>query len=153
MEEVSQIAPAQSISSDSMSQGEQDYTLLWIAVGIIALYWYSKTTEKKQESFVNALVENESKVIDSYSKFIRTPLGSRYESALLRAGIKPSVDKILRIDRFLQKLSKYEQSVFKKAAQFERRKDAERALTEKELGIYLPIRKKLMEIMDSILQK
>ena len=141
------------ISSDSLSQSGEDNTLLWVALGIIAIYWYYKTTERKKEDFANALYEENDRAVDSYSKFIQSPLGSRFENNFLRKCVKPSVNQILRIDRVLQTLSKYEQGVFKKAIQFERRTDVERALTQKEIAIYLPIRKKLMEISDSILRK
>lgn len=147
--EATQTTPQ--ISSDSLSQNEEDNTLLWVALGIIAIYWYYKTTERKKQEFVGALYEENNRVIDSYSKFIQTPLGSRYENTFLRKNIKPSINQVLRIDRLLQSLSKYEHSIFKKAVEFERRTDVERALTQRELAIYLPIRKKLMEIMDSIL--
>lgn len=139
------------ITNDSVSQQGEDNTLLWIALGIIAIYWYYKKTEQKKENFANAIGEEENRLIDSYSKLIKTPLGSRFESKFLRSGVKPSINQILRIDRLLQSLSKYEQSILKKAVQFERRTDVERALTQKELGVYLPVRRKLMEIMDSIL--
>lgn len=145
------VQPTPQISSDSLSQGGEDNTLLWVALGIIAIYWYYKTTERKNQDYVSAVYEENDRVVDSYSKFIQTPLGSRYENNFLRNGVKPSINQVLRIDRLLQTLSKYEQSVFKKAIQFERRTDAERALTQKELAVYLPIRKKLMEISDSIL--
>lgn len=145
--------PTAQISSDSLSQQGEDNTLLWVALGIIAIYWYYKTTERKKEDYVGAIYEENNKVIDSYSKFIQTPLGSRFENTFLRKGVKPSINQVLRIDRILQGLSKYEHSIFKKAAQFERRMDVERALTQKEIAIYLPIRKKLMEVMDSILHK
>ena len=145
------VQPTSPISSDSLSQQGEDNTLLWLALGIIAIYWYYKTTERKKQEFVGAVYEENNRVIDSYSKFIKTPLGSRFENNFLRARVKPNVNQILRIDRVLQTLSKYEQSIFKKAVQFERRTDVERALTQKELAIYLPIRKKLMEISDSIL--
>ena len=145
------VQPTTPISSDGLSQQGEDNTLLWVALGIIAIYWYYKTTQRKKEEFVGALYEEENKVVDSYSKFIRTPLGSRFENNFLRRGVKPSINQVLRIDRLLQSLSKYEQSILKKAVQFERRTDVERALTQKELAIYLPIRKKMMEISDSIL--
>jgi hypothetical protein len=145
------VQPTPQISSDSLSQSGEDNTLLWVALGIIAIYWYYKTTERKNQDYVSAVYEENDRVVDSYSKFIQTPLGSRYENNFLRSGVKPSINQVLRIDRLLQTLSKYEQSVFKKAIQFERRTDAERALTQKELAVYLPIRKKLMEISDSIL--
>jgi len=147
------VQPTPQISSESLSQSGEDNTLLWVALGIIAIYWYYKTTERKKEDFANALYEENDRAVDSYSKFIQSPLGSRFENNFLRKGVKPSVNQILRIDRVLLSLSKYEQSVFKKAIQFERRTDVERALTQKEIAIYLPIRKKLMEISDSILRK
>jgi len=147
------VQPTPQISSKSLSQSGEDNTLLWVALGIIAIYWYYKTTERKKEDFANALYEENDRAVDSYSKFIQSPLGSRFENNFLRKGVKPSVNQILRIDRVLQTLSKYEQGVFKKAIQFERRTDVERALTQKEIAIYLPIRKKLMEISDSILRK
>jgi hypothetical protein len=144
------VQPTPQISSDSLSQQGEDNTLLWVALGLIAIYWYYKTSERKKQDYASALYEENDRAVDSYSKFIQTPLGSRFENNFLRNGIKPSINQVLRIDRVLQTLSKYEQSVFKKAIQFERRTDAERALTQKELGVYLPIRKKLMEISDSI---
>jgi hypothetical protein len=150
MEQVTQ--PTPQISSDSLGES-QDYTLLWLTLGIIAIYWYAQTNKKNKEDFFNATYDSDSKVIDSFSKFIQTPLGSRYESMFLRQGVKPNVNQILRIDRCLQRLSKYEHNILKKATQFETRTDIERALSQKELSIYLPIRKKLMECMDSILHK
>jgi len=151
MEQATQ--PTPQVSSDSLGESEsQDYTLLWITLGVIAIYWYQKSQNEKAD-FLNANYDSDSKVIDSFSKFIQTPLGSRYENVFLRQGVKPNVNQILRIDRCLQKLSKYEHSILKKATQFETRTDIERALSQKELTIYLPIRKKLMECMDSILHK
>ena len=145
--------PTPQISGDSLSQQGEDNTLLWLALGIIAIYWYYKTTERKKQDFANALFEEKNKSVDSYSKFIQTPLGSRFENNFYRNGVKPSINQVLRIDRLLQSLSKAEQSIFQKAIQFERRTDVERALTQKELGVFLPIRKKLMEISDSILHR
>ena len=147
MEQVAQ--PTPQISSDSLVNQQEDYTILWIALGIIAIYWYNKTSTKKQD-FVNAAYEGDPNVIDSYSKFIKTPLGSRFENTILRKRKKPSVNQILRIDRILQGMSKYEHQIFKKASKFEQRKDVERALPQNEIAVYLPIRKKLMEVMDSI---
>jgi hypothetical protein len=147
------VQPTPQISSENLSQSGEDNTLLWIALGVIAIYWYYKTTERKKQDYASALYEEKDRAVDSYSKFIQSPLGSRFENNFLRKGVKPSINQVLRIDRVLQSLSKYEQSIFKKAIQFERRTDVERALTQKELGVYLPIRKKLMEISDSILHK
>ena len=144
------VQPTPQISSDSLSNQGEDNTLIWVALGIIAIYWYYKTTERKRQDYASALYEENDRLVDSYSKFIQSPLGSRFENNFLRKGVKPSINQVLRIDRVLQTLSKYEQSVFKKAIQFERRTDVERALTQKELGVYLPIRKKLMEISDSV---
>ena len=144
------VQPTPQISSDSLSNQGEDNTLIWVALGIIAIYWYYKTTERKRQDYASALYEENDRLVDSYSKFIQSPLGSRFENNFLRKGVKPSINQVLRIDRVLQTLSKYEQSVFKKAIQFERRTDMERALTQKELGVYLPIRKKLMEISDSV---
>ena len=135
-----------------MIEGEGN-TLLWLALGAIAIYWYYKSTQNKKQDFANALYENSESPIDSFSKFIQTPMGTRFEMNFYRNRVKPSVNQILRIDRFLQRLSKLEQSIFKKAIQFERRRDVERALSQKELSIYLPIRKGLMEISDSILRR
>lgn len=145
--------PTTQISNDNPSIEGEDNTLFWVAFGIIAIYYYYKATERKKENYVGAVYEENNKVIDSYSKFIRTTYGSRFENSFLRKGVKPSVNQVLKIDRFLQSLSKYEQSILKKAADFERRTDIERALNQKEIAIFLPIRKKLMEAMDSILQK
>ena len=147
------VQPSPQISSDSLSQQGEDNTLLWVALGAIAIYWYYKSTQNKKQDFANALYEDKESPVDSYSKFIQTPMGTRFEMNFYRNRVKPSVNQILRIDRFLQRLSKYEQSIFKKAIQFERRRDVERALSQKELSIYLPIRKGLMEISDSILRR
>jgi hypothetical protein len=147
------VQPTPQISSDGLSQQGQDNTLLWLALGLIAIYWYSKTTQNKKQDFANALYEKEEKPIDSYSKLIQTPLGSRFQMKFYRNRVKPSVNQVLSIDRFLQRLSKNQQVVFKKATQFERRKDMERALSLKEIEVYLPIRKRLLEISDSILHK
>jgi len=145
--------PTPQISSDSLSQQGEDNSLLWLALGIIAIYWYYKTTQRKKQDFANALYEEKNKAVDSFSKFIQTPMGTRFEMNFYRNGVKPSINQILRIDRLLQSLSKQQQDIFQKAIQFERRVDVERALTHKELTVYLPIRKKLMEISDSILHR
>jgi hypothetical protein len=145
--------PTPQISSDGLSQQGEDNSLLWLALGIIAIYWYYKTTQRKKQDFANALYEEKNKAVDSFSKFIQTPMGTRFEMNFYRNGVKPSINQILRIDRLLQSLSKQQQDIFQKAIQFERRVDVERALTHKELTVYLPIRKKLMEISDSILHR
>jgi hypothetical protein len=145
--------PTPQISSDGLSQQGEDNSLLWLALGIIAIYWYYKTTQRKKQDFANALYEEKNKSVDSFSKFIQTPMGTRFEMNFYRNGVKPSINQILRIDRLLQSLSKQQQDIFQKAIQFERRVDVERALTHKELTVYLPIRKKLMEISDSILHR
>ena len=150
MEQVSQPTPDIQVSS-SEDAGENN-TLLWVIVGAIALYWYYKTTQKKKE-FVNAVYESDEKIIDSFSKFVRTPLGTRYEATLIRQQIKPSYSQLLQIDRYLQSLSKYEHTILRKASQFERRVDVERALSVAELGAYLRIRKNLLEIMESIMNR
>ena len=147
------VQPTPQISSDSLSQQGEDNSLLWLALGIIAIYWYYKTTQRKKQDFANALYEEKNKAVDSFSKFIQTPMGTRFEMNFYRNGVKPSINQILRIDRLLQSLSKQQQDIFQKAIQFERRVDVERALTHKELTVYLPIRKKLMEISDSILHR
>jgi hypothetical protein len=99
------VQPTPQISSDSLSQSGEDNTLLWVALGIIAIYWYYKTTERKKENYASALYEENDRAVDSYSKFIQTPLGSRFENNFLRKGIKPSINQVLRIDRVLQTLS------------------------------------------------
>jgi hypothetical protein len=107
------VQPTPQISSDNLSQSGEDNTLLWIALGVIAIYWYYKTTERKKQDYASALYEENDRVVDSYSKFIQSPLGSRFENNFLRKGVKPIVNHILRIDRVLHILSKYEQGVFK----------------------------------------
>lgn len=154
MENIQQPTPEISATPDAnVSSTDGNNTLVWIIIGAIALYWYYKTTQKKKEQFVNAVYENDNKVIDSFSKFVKTPLGTRYEGTLLKQRVKPSYGQLLKIDRFLQSLSKYEHTVLLKASQFERRVEVERALSIAELGVYLKIRKRLMEIMESIMNR
>jgi len=144
------------INADIDNLGDnQDYTIIWITLGIIALYWWNKQNQKKNQEFLGAVYNeiSNNKIIDSYSKFIKTPLGSRYEGVILRQGVKPSANQVLGIDSLLQRLSREQHIVLKKASQFETRKDVERALTQRELAIYLPIRKKMMERLDNIMSK
>lgn len=117
-----------------------------IVLGAIGIYFMFRKNQKK-----NVDSETESKNIDSFSKFRKTPMGKSIEEQLDEQGIELSDAQIRLLDECLQGLSEKDYQVIEKASQFVKKEDIYKALSKEEMKTFLPVRQKIMDCLDETL--
>lgn len=133
-------------SPQPISEGTQDNSFVVIllsAIGVYLLFRKSKPKEKKSTS----------DSIDSYSKFRATEMGRDIDDQIADEGIDLSASQIMLIDECLQNLSAEEATVLKKASKFTQKNDLRRALSDEEMKVFMPLRKKIMDCVDETINK
>jgi hypothetical protein len=143
MSEIS--APTQGEMA-SESGNSTDNSWVTILLGAIGIYLLLRTSKKKGGS-------NDSKgsKIDSYSKFKSTPMGSSIDLELKDEGIQLSANQIEKLDKCLQGLTDEEYKIIAKASQFIKKEDLYKALDKEEMKVFLPVRKKILDCVDDVL--
>ena len=130
-----------------IGEGTQDNSFVVIllsAIGVYLLFRKSKPKEKAKST---------SDTIDSYSKFRATEMGRDIDDQIADEGIDLSASQIMLIDECLQNLSAEEATVLKKASKFTQKNDLRRALSDEEMKVFMPLRKKIMDCVDETINK
>jgi len=118
-----------------------------LILGAICLYLLMRKPKQK------VVEPPKSNKIDSYSKFLMTPMGKDVEEQLKDEGISLSADQIMSLDKCLQGLKEDEYALLEKACQFVKKDELYRALTKEELKKFYPIRKRIMDCVDETLHR
>jgi hypothetical protein len=114
------------------------------AIGVYLLFRKSKKKEDDKLSFDS---------IDSYSKFKKTKMGRNIDNQINDLGIDLSANQIMLIDECLQGLSKEEMRVLTKASGFSQKSDIRKVLSDEEMRIFVPLRKKIMDCLDDTINR
>lgn len=130
-------------ATSSASTNSNSWVLLLLgAVGIYLLF-RNKSPKKTTQSTTSKL--------DNYSKFRSTPMGQSIDDQLVEDGIELSSEQIKMLDECLKGLSEEEYKIIEKASQFSKKEDLYKALDEKEMKMFVPIRKKIMQCLDDVI--
>lgn len=124
----------------------QDNSWIGIILGAIGIYLLFRN--KKKQSTTN---DSKTNKLDSYSKFKSTPMGSNIDAQLKDEGIQLSANQIEKLDKCLQGLSDEEYKIIEKASQFVKKEDLYKAMDKEEMKIFMPVRKKIMDCVDDVL--
>jgi hypothetical protein len=122
----------------------------WIALILGAIGIYLLFRNKKKKTIETASKSNK---LDSYSKFKATPMGSNIDAQLKDEGIQLSASQIEKLDKCLQGFTEEEYKTIEKASQFVKKEDLYKAMDKDEMKIFLPVRKKIMDCVDDVLNK
>ena len=134
-------------TTDSTSTTSQGNNWALLILGGICLYLLMRKPK------VKTVEPPKSNKLDSYSKFIMTPMGKNVEEQLKEEGIVLSADQIMSLDKCLQGLKEDEYALLEKACQFVKKDELYRALTKDELNKFRPIRKRIMDCVDETLHR
>lgn len=124
----------------------QDNSWIALTLGAIGIYLLFRNKKKKTSDS-----EPKSNKLDSYSKFKSTPMGNNIDAQLKDEGIQLSANQIEKLDKCLQGLSDEEYKIIEKASQFVKKEDLYKAMDKEEMKIFMPVRKKIMECVDDVL--
>ncbi len=124
---------------------QQDNSWIALTLGAIGIYLLFRNKKKTSES------NSKSNKLDSYSKFKSTPMGSNIDAQLKDEGIQLSASQIEKLDKCLQGLSDEEYKIIEKASQFVKKEDLYKAMDKEEMKIFMPVRKKIMDCVDDVL--
>lgn len=125
---------------------QQDNSWIALTLGAIGIYLLFRNKKKKTSES-----EPKSNKLDSYSKFKSTPMGSNIDAQLKDEGIQLSASQIEKLDKCLQGLSEEEYKIIEKASQFVKKEDLYKAMDKDEMKIFMPVRKKIMDCVDDVL--
>jgi hypothetical protein len=123
----------------------QDNSWIALTLGAIGIYLLFRNKKKKTTE------DSKSNKLDSYSKFKSTPMGSNIDAQLKDEGIQLSASQIEKLDKCLQGLSDEEYKIIEKASQFVKKEDLYKAMDKEEMKIFMPVRKKIMDCVDDVL--
>jgi hypothetical protein len=123
----------------------QDNSWIALTLGAIGIYLLFRNKKKKTSE------DSKSNKLDSYSKFKSTPMGSNIDAQLKDEGIQLSANQIEKLDKCLQGLSDEEYKIIEKASQFVKKEDLYKAMDKEEMKIFMPVRKKIMDCVDDVL--
>jgi len=124
----------------------QDNSWIALTLGAIGIYLLFRNKKKSSSS-----TDSKSNKLDSYSKFKATPMGSNIDAQLKDEGIELSANQIQKLDKCLQGLSDEEYKIIEKASQFVKKEDLYKAMDKDEMKIFMPVRKKIMDCVDDVL--
>jgi hypothetical protein len=124
----------------------QDNSWIALTLGAIGIYLLFRNKKKKTSDS-----EPDSNKLDSYSKFKSTPMGNNIDAQLKDEGIQLSANQIEKLDKCLQGLSDEEYKIIEKASQFVKKEDLYKAMDKEEMKIFMPVRKKIMDCVDDVL--
>jgi hypothetical protein len=123
----------------------QDNSWIALTLGAIGIYLLFRNKKKKTSE------DSKGNKLDSYSKFKSTPMGSNIDAQLKDEGIQLSANQIEKLDKCLQGLSDEEYKIIEKASQFVKKEDLYKAMDKEEMKIFMPVRKKIMDCVDDVL--
>lgn len=124
----------------------QDNSWIALTLGAIGIYLLFRNKKKKTTES-----DSKSNKLDSYSKFKSTPMGSNIDAQLKDEGIELSANQIEKLDKCLQGLSDEEYKIIEKASQFVKKEDLYKAMDKEEMKVFMPVRKKIMDCVDDVL--
>jgi hypothetical protein len=127
---------------------QQDNSWIALTLGAIGIYLLFRNKKKKTTE-----PASKSNKLDSYSKFKATPMGSNIDAQLKDEGIQLSASQIEKLDKCLQGFTEEEYKTIEKASQFVKKEDLYKAMDKDEMKIFLPVRKKIMDCVDDVLNK
>lgn len=125
---------------------QQDNSWIALTLGAIGIYLLFRNKKKKVSTD-----DSKTNKLDSYSKWKTTPMGSNIDAQLKDEGIQLSANQIEKLDKCLQGLSDEEYKIIEKASQFVKKEDLYKALDKDELKAFYPVRKKIMDCVDDVL--
>ena len=125
---------------------QQDNSWIALTLGAIGIYLLFRNKKKKVSTD-----DSKTNKLDSYSKWKTTPMGSNIDAQLKDEGIQLSTSQIEKLDKCLQGLSDEEYKIIEKASQFVKKEDLYKALDKDELKAFYPVRKKIMDCVDDVL--
>jgi len=123
----------------------QDNSWIALTLGAIGIYLLFRNKKKKTSE------DSKGNKLDSYSKFKSTPMGSNIDAQLKDEGIQLSANQIEKLDKCLQGLTDEEYKIIEKASQFVKKEDLYKAMDKEEMKIFMPVRKKIMDCVDDVL--
>lgn len=124
----------------------QDNSWIALTLGAIGIYLLFRNKKKKETT-----TDSKSNKLDSYSKWKATPMGGNIDAQLKDEGIELSGNQIQKLDKCLQGLNDEEYKIIEKASQFIKKEDLYKALDKDEMKIFMPVRKKIMDCVDDVL--
>lgn len=120
--------------------------LVIIGLVILGIYLIMRNRKKVEPKETNP-------AIDSFSKFLSTPMGKSVGEQLQEDGTELSAYQVLMVDKCLQGLSDEENKVLLKASQFPKKQDLYKALSDEEMKKFIPVRRKIMDCVDEVLTR
>ena len=128
-------------------EGSTDKNQL-VVVGLVILGIYLMMRNRKK-----VVPKETNPAIDSFSKFLGTPMGKSVGEQLNQEGTELSSYQVLMVDKCLQGLSDEENQVLLKASQFPKKQDLYKALSDEEMKRFIPVRRKIMDCVDEVLTR
>jgi len=128
---------------DGTSDNKQ---LLVIGLVVLGIYLMMRNRTKVVPKETNP-------AIDSFSKFLQTPMGQSVGDQLYSDGTELSSYQVLMVDKCLQGLNDEENRVLLKASQFPKKQDLYKALSDDEMKRFIPVRRKIMDCVDEVLTR
>lgn len=131
------------------NEGANNSSTTWalIVLSAIGIYFMFRKKDKGNTEQKKA----ESKNIDSFKKFRKTPMGKSIDDQLEEQGIQLSDAQIKLLDECLKGLTEKDYKVIEKASQFVKKEDIYKALSKEEMKIFLPVRQKITNCLDETL--
>jgi len=127
-------------------QTAQDNSWIALTLGAIGIYLLFRNKKKKISKS-----DSKNNKIDSYSKFKETPMGSNIDAQLKDEGIELSASQIEKLDKCLQGFSEEEYKIIEKASQFVKKEDLYKAMDKDEMKAFYPVRRKIMNCIDDVM--
>ena len=131
---------------NTMDGSSDNNQLVVIGLVILGIYLVMRNRNKVVPKETNP-------AIDSFSKFLTTPMGKSVGDQLYQEGTELSAYQILMVDKCLQNLSDEENKVLLKASQFSQKPDLYKALSDEEMKKFIPVRRKIMDCVDEVLTR
>jgi hypothetical protein len=131
---------------NTMDGSSDNNQLVVIGLVILGIYLIMRNRKKVVPKETNP-------AIDSFSKFLTTPMGKSVGDQLYQEGTELSAYQILMVDKCLQNLDDEENKVLLKASQFAQKPDLYKALSDEEMKKFIPVRRKIMDCVDEVLTR
>ena len=135
-----------SAAPNTMEGSSDNNQLVVVALVILGVYLIFRNRKKVEPKETNP-------AIDSFSKFLSTPMGKSVGEQLQHDGNELSSYQVLMLDKCLQNLNDEENKVLLKASQFPQKRDLYKALSDEEMKKFLPVRRKIMDCVDETLNR
>ena len=133
-------------SPNTMEGSSDKNQLIVLGLAILGIYLIMRNRKKEVPKETNP-------AIDSFSKFLQTPLGRSIGDQLASEGNELSSYQVLMVDKCLQNLTDEENRVLLKASAFDKKQDLYKALDDEEMKRFMPVRRKIMDCVDEVLTR